>query len=104
MKNTLLLIAIVFVSFNLHAQKKYKPMMNDLSINFYEVCEEAEKYFESHAKGKGSGWKGYQRWRNSNEYKYYPDGVRSNVDPYFVEKAFKAFKSKGTSNDKNLFG
>ncbi|MBL4669762.1 MAG: T9SS type A sorting domain-containing protein [Flavobacteriales bacterium] len=104
MKNTLLLIAIVFVSFNLHAQKKYKSMMNDLSINFYEVCEEAEKYFERHAKGKGSGWKGYQRWRNSNEYKYYPDGVRSNVDPYFVEKAFKAFKSKGTSNDKNLFG
>ena len=104
MNKIILLFAVVFVSFNSSAQKTYKHMMNDNSINFYEVCKEAEKYFEIHEKGKGSGWKGYQRWRNANEYKYYPDGVRANVDPYFVENAFKVFKSKESSTDKNLFG
>jgi hypothetical protein len=101
MNKIILLLAIVFVSFNSSAQKTYKHMMNNNSINFYEVCKEAEKYFEKHEKGKGSGWKGYQRWRNANEYKYYPDGVRANVDPYFVENAFKVFKSKGSPTNKN---
>ena len=79
-------------------------MMNDNSINFYDVCKEAERYFETHDKGKGSGWKGYQRWKNANEYKFYPDGDRSNIDPFFVENAFKAFKTKGATTDKSLFG
>ncbi|MGB0882046.1 MAG: VPS10 domain-containing protein [Vicingaceae bacterium] len=104
MNRIILTVALAFLSFNILAQKTYKPLMNDNSVNFYDVCKEAEKYFETHGKGKGSGWKGYQRWKNANEYKYYPDGVRTNVDPYFVENAFKAFKSKGKVTDKNLFG
>ena len=76
-------------------------MMDDYSINFYDVCKAAEKYFQSHDKNvKGSGWKSYQRWRNANEYKYYPDGNRSNVNPYFVENAFKKFQN---NNPKTLF-
>lgn len=66
-------------------------MMNDMSVNFYDVVEEAEKYFQSHDKGKGSGWKGYQRWKAENESKYYPTGDRSKVDPYFATKAFQKF-------------
>ena len=76
-------------------------MMDDYSINFYEVCKAAEKYFETHDKNvKGSGWKPFQRWKNANEYKYYPDGDRSNVDPFFVEKEFNKFQN---NNPKTLF-
>ena len=76
-------------------------MMDDYSINFYEVCKAAEKYFETHDKNvKGSGWKPFQRWINANEYKYYPDGDRSNVDPFFVEKEFSKFQN---NNPKTLF-
>jgi hypothetical protein len=46
------------------SQSNYKEMMQDMSINFYDVCAAAELYFETHPKGKGSGWKGYQRWKN----------------------------------------
>ncbi|MEZ4917717.1 MAG: GEVED domain-containing protein [Saprospiraceae bacterium] len=74
----------------LHGQA-YKEMMNDPSINFYDVVDAAEQYFETHPKGKGSGWKGYQRWKNENEYKYYPSGDRSNVDPYFAAHQYQNF-------------
>jgi photosystem II stability/assembly factor-like uncharacterized protein len=74
----------------LQAQTKaYKHMMNDLSYNFYEVVDSAEAYFAVHGTGKGSGWKGYQRWKNENESKYYPDGIRSNVDHLVALKTFE---------------
>jgi hypothetical protein len=66
-------------------------MMQDASYNFYEVCKEADKHFSENGMGKGSGYKGYQRWKNENESRYAPSGNRSNVDPRFVEKAYRKF-------------
>ena len=38
-------------------------MINDPSINVYEIVEEAESYFQTIDKNaKGSGWKAYNRW------------------------------------------
>ena len=71
--------------------QEYKRLMHDNSVNFYDAVEAAEQYFETHPKGKGSGWKGYQRWKAENEYKYYPDGDRANTDPYFTAKQFTTF-------------
>ena len=91
MKNLGLLIAVLVLSIKgLAQQVPYKVMMHDPSYNFYEVVDAAENYFKTHPKGKGSGWKPYQRWKAQNEYKYYPDGDRSQIDPYFTEKAFQA--------------
>ncbi|NNJ56256.1 MAG: T9SS type A sorting domain-containing protein [Bacteroidia bacterium] len=69
--------------------KDYKQMMLDNNYNFYEVVEAADKYFEINGTGKGSGFKGYQRWKNENESKYYPSGVRNNVDHYAPFKAYQ---------------
>jgi len=102
MNKIILFIIAVFIGFNVLAQKTYKAMMNDNSINFYDVCKEAENYFEKHEKGKGSGWKGFQRWSAENEFKYYPSGDRSNIDPYFTKKQYEGFLSKNP-NDKTLF-
>lgn len=66
-------------------------MMEDAQYNFYEVVASAEKHFENHDKGKGSGWKPYQRWKAENEAKFYPSGDRSKTDPYFVENAYLKF-------------
>lgn len=77
-------------------------MMTDNSVNFYDVVEEAENYFATHGKGKGSGWKNFQRWIVDNEYKYYPSGDRSNVDPYFVSKQYEEFIANNPT-PKNLF-
>jgi hypothetical protein len=73
------------------AQKTYKHMMYDMQINYNDVCTEAERYFESHAKGKGSGWKGYARWKNWSEGHYYPSGDRTKADPQFALHAYQAF-------------
>ncbi|MFK8044384.1 MAG: GEVED domain-containing protein [Crocinitomicaceae bacterium] len=86
---TTILFALCFNQLN--AQLPYKVMMEDNSYNFYEVVEAAEKYFAERPKGKGSGWKGYQRWKWANEYKYYPSGVRSETVPDFSEKQFQNF-------------
>mgnify|MGYP003883515775 CR=1 FL=1 len=71
--------------------QEYKQMMYDYSVNFYDVVAAAEAYFEDRDKGKGSGWKGYQRWKWENEAKYYPSGDRSNVDHRLPEKAYRKF-------------
>ncbi|WMX15319.1 MULTISPECIES: GEVED domain-containing protein [unclassified Aureispira] len=85
-----LLLGILISSSCIQAQN-YKRMMNDMDVNFYDVCKAADRYFETHSKGKGSGWKGYQRWRAWNESRYYPSGDRKNIDPYFLKHAYEAF-------------
>jgi len=78
-------------------------MMYDPSYNFYEVVDKAEKHFAGIDKdAKGSGWKPFQRWKFNNEYKYYPDGVRSNVDPYFAKTQYQKFL-KNNPTQKTLF-
>ncbi len=77
------------------SQRSYKALMQDNSVNFYEVCAVADAYFETIDKTKkGSGWKGYQRWKNENESKFYPSGDRSKTDPYLVKKAYAKFLEK----------
>jgi len=87
MKKLLLILFIPIISFS---QNSYNEIINDKSINFYSACKKAEKYFLVNDKNiKGSGWKGYQRWKNDNEYMYFPSGERNNIDPYIASKAYK---------------
>lgn len=73
-------------------------MMYDMQVNYNDVCQEAERYFEHHDKGKGSGWKGYKRWQNWTEGHYYPSGDRSKTDPQFAVHAYQRFlKQNGQS-------
>lgn len=96
-------IASCFASYAQEANnselKKYKEMMYDNSYNFYDVVEAAEAYFNTiDREAKGSGWKPYQRWKIANEYKYYPDGDRSKVDPFFVKNQYQQFVKNNPSN------
>ncbi len=100
-----ILLALVFSAFKSFGQEAtYKKMMFDPSINFYTVCAEAEQYFKTIDKTKkGSGWKPYQRWKAANEYKYYPSGDRSQIDPLFAEKAFQTFLTQYGNTQNKLF-
>lgn len=108
MKNTITAV-LIFMAVGLLGQSKepaskalIKAMMEDYNYNFYEVVEAAENYFATiDADAKGSGYKPYMRWKVANEYKYYPDGIRTNVDPLFVEKQYESFlKQSGNQNVK----
>ena len=94
-------LIIVLLSFDSNGQL-YKQMMYDNNVNFYDVIQEAENYFSTRDKGKGSGWKGFQRWVAENEYKYYPSGDRSGTDPYFEKKEFENFVENNPV-DKSLY-
>ena len=82
-------------------------MMKNNTINFYDVVDEAESYFKTiDIYAKGSGYKQFMRWANSNEYKYYPSGDRLSIDPEFATKAYqKNSANKSTPlNRSNMFG
>ncbi|MCT4624867.1 MAG: hypothetical protein N4A46_14695, partial [Schleiferiaceae bacterium] len=89
-----LFILTFSLSFLVSSGQKYKQMMADPKYTFHEVVNEAERYFETHDKGEGSGYKGYQRWKYHNEDKYGPSGIRNTIDPHFAEKGFVSFKKE----------
>jgi len=102
-KNILVYLFFITAILPLSAQMSYKEMMYDNSINFYDVSYAAESYFATIDKeAKGSGWKPYQRWKIANEYKYYPSGDRSQIDPEFTIHAYEAFLKNNPQN-KALF-
>lgn len=82
---------LLLLSFIKADAQNWKEFRDDYSVNFYDVIKAAEKHFESRDKGKGSGWKGFQRWAVENEYKFYPSGDRNTVDPFFVKKQYERF-------------
>ena len=69
MKYFFFLLAFLGLSIGSMAQSSYKEMMNDPSVNFYDVVKAAERYFDTHEKGEGSGYKvisaGRQRMKPS---------------------------------------
>ncbi len=77
-----------FVFFGSAYGQSYKEMMNDYSYNYYDVVAKAEGHFKNNGTGKGSGFKGYMRWKNENESKFFPSGDRSKVSPFFIEESY----------------
>jgi hypothetical protein len=99
-----ILLIISFFSLQLAYSQSWKDMLYDNSYNFYEVCEAADKYFQTNDPTlKGSGWMTYQRWRDANESKYWPTGDRSQVDPQFAAKQYQQFL-KNNPASKAIFG
>lgn len=102
MKQLLQLFLLFILSFPKQSltQQSYKELILDNSVNFYEVCAVADAYFETIDKdAKGSGYKGYQRWKYHNESKYYPSGNRSLEDPYFLQKSYQKFIENSSSSE-----
>ncbi len=51
-------------------------MMQDVSVNFYEVQKAFTTYFDGRPNGKGSGWKQFKRWEHFMEPRVFPTGQR----------------------------
>ena len=81
-----------------HKCPYYIDMMDDISYNVYEVIKAGNTYFEGRDKGKGSGYKQFQRWVMLNEDMFYPSGDRSNFNPllpYEVRRMYDSYKVPG---------
>lgn len=81
--------------------QRYLQMMDDYSINVYQVMEEGERYFSTRSKGKGSGYKNFQRWIESEEPRFYPSGDRSKFRPDILAKEYRKFAKANAKYKKN---
>lgn len=78
----------------------YKDMMDDMSINFYTVCDSAEAYFKTIGKDKkGSGYKPFMRWKYLNENKFGISGNRM-IDYSLPYKEFVRINEEYKLNQK----
>ena len=76
-------------------------MMQDPEVNFYDVVEAFETYWEGREVTKGSGFKPFKRW----EYKMrmsgiYPDGTRKPAD-YYRNEYFRYLENHPGSRSAN---
>jgi photosystem II stability/assembly factor-like uncharacterized protein len=83
--------------------KTYKVMMDDMQYNFYDVVDSAEAYFEVKGTGKGSGWKGYQRWKNENESKFFPTGDRKKAYQFGAIEGYRNLTDGKVQSHKKAF-
>ncbi len=99
-KTALIFTFLLAFTFNISAQTpKWVKMMNDPSVNFFDVEKEANNYFKDKDKGKGSGWKQFQRWKYFTEQRFYPTGDRSLSEAGIAWKEILKFKDKYSGKD-----
>lgn len=68
----------VFTSVSYSQSQEWYENMNDRSVNFYEVQEAFNEYWEGREIEKGKGWKQFKRWEYFWEQRLYPSGERVN--------------------------
>ena len=98
----LLLTPEIFISQNTLPEKgnnttpKWVEMVKDVNVNFYDIQNEVGKYFETHYKGKGSGWKQYKRWEYFTEQRVFPSGNR--IDHSQIWNEVNKFRDENNYN------
>jgi len=112
MKKTSLVITLLFITFYSFSQlnntiidpsNQYIPAehqywvekMNDRSVNFYDVQQSFNEYFENKPTGKGTGWKQFKRWEWFTEQRVYPSGNRE-IDVNVWDEVMKFRKENPT--------
>ena len=80
----------------------YKQLMDDPSVNIYDVIAAAEEWFKDKPQGMGTGYKDFQRWRHYHEMMFYPSGDRSAYHPQQNWDAFHAFRDSKGFDDRSM--
>lgn len=81
----------------LFAQQPYRALLYDNRVNVNEVIRVADEYFKEAGTGKGTGYKGFNRWRYEYERRFYPSGDRSQFNPQLPWTEYRNFKSAARS-------
>ncbi len=105
----MLFLAVIFCYNNVESQEllidgtpKWFIMMQDPTVNFYDVQREANLYFEQTGTGRGSMYKIYKRWEYMNYDRTFPDGERPNQAHLWNEmKKFNANHSSKSIIESN---
>lgn len=76
---------VVGTLFAQQGEPDYIEKMADPSVNFYEVQESFESFWQGREVERSQGWKQFKRWENFTEQRVYPDGVRPNPNILYQE-------------------
>jgi hypothetical protein len=97
-------ILILLLTFALNAQSQgWEKIVNKPKATFSDVKKEAEKYFDQHGRGKGSGYKQYQRWCLYNSARLMPGGKMADVNA-MNEKALQESSKKSAARISSVSG
>ena len=77
--------SLLFSAFSMRAQTtaSYVDLMNDPTVNFYDVVEAFNEYWEGKSVEKGKGWKQFKRWEAFMEPRVHPTGIRPNAQALY---------------------
>ena len=76
---------LLFLAISMRAQTaaSYVDLMNDPTVNFYDVVDAFNEYWEGKSVEKGRGWKQFKRWEAFMEPRVYPTGIRPNAQALY---------------------
>lgn len=84
MKRTIIILLIITITPCLIAQS-WVEMMNDRSVNFYDVQQEFNNEWDGKEYEKGKGYKQYKRWEYFMEQRVSQDGTRPSAGVLWSE-------------------
>jgi len=79
---TLFLVFSFIFSFS---QSNWVEEMQDPNVNFYDVKNSFDSYWQNREIEKGKGWKQFKRWEHFIEPRVYPSGNRTQLGNTFTE-------------------
>lgn len=99
MRTYSILILFLLISTTCFSQSPhYRDLMRDESVSIPDVMAAAEIWFSTHPTGKGSGFKGYQRWLMQNMNAYGTSGERRGTNPYLAYEILADFTQQQASS------
>jgi hypothetical protein len=96
---SILIFLFLSASLSLNAQK-WVELMNDPTVNFYDIQDAFYEEWDGIDYERGKGWKQFKRWEWYMEPRVFPTGDRIQTQKAFEER--KAFEAEyGTSMEKS---
>jgi hypothetical protein len=90
------IIISLLLSASVTLSQDWVRLMQDPTVNFYDVQRAFNSYWEGKTPQRGQGWMVFKRWEYFMEQRVYPTGVRP--DPSITYREMKNYRSVHTDN------
>lgn len=94
-------LAMMFLGSTQAQNSDWIEEMQDPNVNFYQVQQSFNSFWEGREIEKGKGWKQFKRWEAFTEERVYPDGARPEASILSTEFA-KVQQQQQSSSNSNL--
>lgn len=74
LQRAFLIVGLTFLSLSVSWSQEILEIISEDNVNYQQTVDDAEAYFDVAGRGKGTGYKLYQRWKSRAEARVMPDG------------------------------